>query len=144
MPKRSKARRAKQDPPTAPRKRRKRRRSSISEPPAAELCVLGLTQEQWSLMLDPCHRGVALRLAEEIYTSVVNIDALMRTAQNTLIAAVRAYDPVRGLTFVDYAHPRMSRAMHEHAREQQIPERFMRWRKDLIILVAISEEHAGC
>ncbi len=140
MPKGSTTRRAKQGQSSIPRKHR-RSRGRSQEPSADELLMLGLTPEQWALVLDPCHRGVALRLALKISNHVVSTDALMSTAQEALIAAVRAYDSARDASFAEYAHLRMSRAMHEHMRARQIPERFLRWRKDLVILVAISEEH---
>ncbi len=154
MPKRNSVRRTPQGQ-SSPRKRHrsrssKARRSRISkahrsrisspEPAPSDLIMPGLTRDQWLLVLDPCHRTVALRLALTIANHVVNTDALMRAAQEALIAAVRVYDPSRGMSFFELASRRMRQAMSERVREKQIPERFLRWRRDLLWLVTLHEQ----
>ncbi len=140
MPKSSSARRGKQGQSSSAASKRRRSRSSAPEPPGAEPIMPGLTRDQWSLALDPRHRFTALRLAATTYTGVVNIDALMHSAQEALIAAVREYKPGR-VSFVAYARRRMRSAMVKRVREQQIPERLLRWRQDLIWHVALSDVH---
>ncbi len=143
MPKRNNARRTSQDPSASKRSRsskRRRSRSSSAEPDS-ELIMPGLTRDQWSLVLDERHRSTALRLAGNICTRVVNMDALLHSAQEALIAAVREYDPAGKVPFGAYARRLMRRAMHQRTRAQQLPERLLRWRQDLIWHVALSEQH---
>ena len=139
MRKRNNARHIGQGPSTSAKSHHHRGQSRSPEPPRHELIIPGLTHEQWSLLLDRRCRNAAIGLALKIPNRGVGYDAMLHTAQEALVAAVRAYDASCGVPFIRYARVRMRAAMYRRAQERRVPERLQRWRQDLIWIVVLAE-----